>query len=205
MEPQNIKFKLTAKQKKAIIGGIMAIILAIFGITSATSTTVAKKPRTAKSEKALSVSVDPARLYQVERVVDGDTIAVDVDGQEVTVRFIGMNTPETVDPRRPVQCFGKQASAEMKRILTSTTTSELVSVRLETDPTQGTTDRYGRLLAYVILEDGTLLNQLMIAEGYAYEYTYNIPYKYQKEFKKAEVDARTMKKGLWDTSICPVK
>ena len=150
----------------------------------------------ALSEPKVSPSNTGAELYQVVKVVDGDTISVNMDGKTETLRLIGINTPETVDPRKPVECFGKEASDKAKQLLTGK------KVRLGNDATQGERDKYQRLLRYVWLEDGTFFNKLMIGEGYAYEYTYNTPYKYQEEFKQAEVDARTTKKGLWADNVC---
>lgn len=132
---------------------------------------------------------------QVTRVVDGDTIKVLLDGKEETVRLIGINTPETVDPRKPIECFGPQASGETKKVLTGQ------SVNLESDPTQDSRDKYGRLLEYVFLADGTNFDEFMIRQGFAYEYTYKYPYKYQQEFKNAEALAKQEKLGLW--SACP--
>ncbi len=135
-------------------------------------------------------------LYKVTKVVDGDTIAVDISGKVETLRLIGINTPETVDPRKPVECFGKEASNKAKEILTGK------NVKLEAESTQGERDKYNRLLRYVFLDDGTNFNKLMISEGYAYEYTYDIPYKYQTEFKQAEKEAREAQRGLWAQGIC---
>lgn len=134
--------------------------------------------------------------YSVTRVVDGDTIIVDINGVEERIRLIGVNTPESVDPRRPVQCFGKEASAFLKKILDGK------EVTLEKDLSQGDTDKYHRLLRYVYLSDGTFINKLIIEEGYGHEYTYRTPYKYQSQFKKAEYEARTAKRGLWDENVC---
>lgn len=135
-------------------------------------------------------------LYSISRIIDGDTIKIKTGGQNETVRLIGLDTPETVDPRRPVECFGKEASEKAKSILSGE------KVRIETDPSQGLRDKYGRLLAYVFLSDGTLFNKMMIEEGYGHEYTYHLPYKYQKEFKAAEQTARELKKGLWADGVC---
>ncbi|TSC63231.1 MAG: micrococcal nuclease, partial [Parcubacteria group bacterium Athens0416_74] len=139
--------------------------------------------------------------YPVVKVVDGDTIVVDIAGANTTVRLIGLDTPETVDPRKTVQCFGAEASAKMRQILSGQ------YVRLETDPSQGEKDKYGRLLAYVyapanVRPEGILLNIYMIEEGFGHEYTYNIPYKYQAEFKAAENIARQEKRGLWADGVC---
>ena len=111
--------------------------------------------------------------YTVLKVVDGDTIHVSANGQKLKIRMIGLDTPETVDPRKPVQCFGLEASAQAKTILGGQ------SVYLETDPSQDTIDKYGRTLAYVWTASGRLFNLDMIADGYAFEYTYDLPYRYQ--------------------------
>ena len=134
--------------------------------------------------------------FPILRIIDGDTIIVDIDGISEKVRLIGVNTPETVDTRRKVECFGKEASRFVADILAGT------SVSLEADASQGDRDRYGRLLRYVYLPDGTLLNRVIIAEGYGYEYTYNIPYRYMNEFKDAERTAQKLEKGLWAEGVC---
>jgi endonuclease YncB( thermonuclease family) len=134
--------------------------------------------------------------YIVLKVVDGDTLTIDKNGIPETLRLIGIDTPEVVDPRTPVQCFGQEASAKAKEILFGK------KVRIESDPTQGERDKYGRLLVYVYLESGLFFNEYMIEEGYAHEYTYNVPYQYKKEFDSAEVHARTYEKGLWSPDTC---
>ncbi|MEZ0209276.1 MAG: thermonuclease family protein [Candidatus Paceibacterota bacterium] len=134
--------------------------------------------------------------YEVTSVIDGDTIHIDMDGVDEKVRFIGINTPETVDPRTQVQCFGKESSERLKDLASG----EIV--RLEYDDTQSMRDAYGRLLAYVYLEDGQMLNRKMIADGYAYEYTYLTPYKYQSEFRDLQNIARTSGRGLWNEATC---
>ena len=103
------------------------------------------------------------QYYAVTNVVDGDTIKVNINGTVETLRLIGMDTPETVDPRKPVQCFGKEASNKAKELLSGT------KVRLEKDPTQGELDKYGRTLAYIYREDGLFYNKHMIEQGYAHE------------------------------------
>lgn len=130
------------------------------------------------------------------RVIDGDTAVFNIAGRKTTVRFIGVNTPETVKPNSPVECFGEQASAFTSSNLTDK------SVYLELDPSQSKYDRYGRMLAYVWLGK-TLYNLELIEEGYAYEATYAGPYRYQAEFKDAEKDARDHNRGLWNPRVCP--
>lgn len=149
------------------------------------------------SQTGPKATMDVSAIYPVTKVVDGDTIDVDINGEIVRLRLIGINTPETVDPRKPVECFGKEASAAAKEILTGK------KVRLEADPSQTDRDKYDRLLRYVFLEDGTNFNELMVVRGYAYEYTYDLPYKYQKEFKAAQKYAEANKKGMWADGVCP--
>ena len=137
-----------------------------------------------------------AEMYRVLQVVDGDTIKIEKDGTKKTIRLIGIDTPETVDPRKPVECFGKEASNKVTELLSGK------SVRIEVDESQGDTDRYGRLLRYIFLPDGTNINLILIQERYAYEYTYDLSYKYQQAFKAAQIQAMEKKKGLWGDDVC---
>lgn len=134
--------------------------------------------------------------YAVIRVVDGDTIVIDRDGVHETVRLIGVDTPETVHPSKPVQCFGREASDRTKSWLSG------ARVELEFDPSQGMADKYGRTLAYVRRADGLFVNQALIEQGYAHEYTYRLPYRYRSEFKQAEQAARDSRAGLWAPDAC---
>jgi micrococcal nuclease len=95
-----------------------------------------------------------------------------------------------------VECFGREASARAAELLDGE------SVYLEGDPTQGELDRFGRTLAYVWLADGSSFNETMIAEGYAHEYTYDLPYKYQDAYNAAETAASQRQLGLWAPGIC---
>ena len=93
--------------------------------------------------------------------------------------MIGLDTPESADPRKPVQCCALEASTQAKTILGGQ------SVYLETHPSQGNVDKYGHTLAYVWTASGPLFNLDMIADGYAYEYTYCLLYRYQRKRKIA--------------------
>jgi micrococcal nuclease len=129
---------------------------------------------------------------KVSRVVDGDTIKVLIQDKEETVRLIGIDSPEVLDERKTIQCFGKEASNKAKEILNDKI------ILLASDSTQGNRDEYGRLLRYVFLQDGINFNKLMISEGYAREYTFkNNPYKYQSQFIQAEKEAKEENRGLW--------
>jgi micrococcal nuclease len=122
---------------------------------------------------------------KVVRVVDGDTVEIE-GGQKV--RYIGMDTPETVDPRKAVQCFGKEASTENQSLV------EGKEVELEKDVSE--TDKYGRLLRYVWL-DGTMINEKLVLEGYARLDTVPPDVKYSQKFINAEGMAKANNLGLW--------
>lgn len=142
---------------------------------------------------------DHAQYYKVVKVVDGDTIDVKINSQVQRVRLIGINTPEVVDPRKPVECFGQEASAKAHQWLDNQ------EVTLESDSSQDDKDKYNRLLRYITTREGLFYNLEIIKAGYAYEYTYNLPYKYQNEFKAAQTVAQTAKLGLWADEACGLK
>lgn len=125
----------------------------------------------------------------VTAVIDGDTIEVDLgQGNIQRVRYIGIDTPESVDPRKPIQCFSKEATAKNKELVGNGI------VGLEKDVSE--TDKYGRLLRYVYVGD-VLINHVLVAEGFANARSYPPDIKYQERLFQAEQQARTVKKGLW--------
>lgn len=134
--------------------------------------------------------------FRVAQVVDGDTIRVNESGKVETVRFLGINTPETVDPRKPVQCFGHEASAKMHQLL------DRKRVILEAAAGREDRDIYGRQLRYVELQDGTDVNLLMIKEGFAHEYTFGSLHPRTDEYRAAETEAKAAKRGLWADPKC---
>lgn len=134
---------------------------------------------------SLAVAQD---FYFYTRVIDGDTIVVEIEGKQEKVRLIGVDTPETVHPLKPVEYFGKEASDFTRRMV------EGKKVRLEFD--WQLRDKYGRLLAYVYLEEGTFLNAEIIKQGYGFAYT-KFPFKFLSDFRQYEKEARENKKGLW--------
>lgn len=138
----------------------------------------------------LSAQTAPLGYYRVTEVFDGDTLTVDMNGTTEKVRMIGVDTPETHKPGTPVQCFGPEASAFTKNLLAGK------SVRLEADPTNTNRDRYDRLLRYVYLQDGTLLSEKLISEGYGFAY---LSFTFQKSeaFAALQTQAQATKKGLW--------
>lgn len=132
--------------------------------------------------------------FRVIRVVDGDTIVVAIDHAPHTIRLIGINTPETVKPNSPVECFGPEASKRTKELLTDKI------VRLEADPSQDNEDKYHRQLRFVFLGNENV-NESLVRDGYAHEYTYKHPYAYQAEFRADQKAAKKNKLGLW--GACP--
>lgn len=124
----------------------------------------------------------------VVRVVDGDTIDVRLSGREVRVRYIGVDAPESVDPRRAVERFGREAAERNRQLVEGKT------VRLEKDVSE--TDRFGRLLRYVWVDD-RMVNAVLVEEGYARAVTYPPDVKYQDLLRRLEREARAAKRGLW--------
>ena len=177
-----------------VVVRLVLLVVALFVLLGISVPFAQQAP--ARAPEGTPSSIASSTLYAVVKVVDGDTIHIDVAGKKETVRLIGINTPETVDPRRPVECFGKEASSKAKELL------EGKKVRIETEASQGERDKYGRVLGYVYREDGLFFNKYMIEEGYAYEYTYRIPYQYQVEFKTAQKEAEANGRGLWATGVC---
>ncbi|MGQ9547393.1 MAG: thermonuclease family protein [Roseiflexus sp.] len=190
---------------------IAAVILLIIGFVTARSDllvspepTTSPPPQMATTSALVAPPPSPTSLTlpaELERatvtnVADGDTIEVSLNGRTERVRLIGVDTPETSHPSRPVECFGREASAFTRELLRGQT------VLLEDDPTQDNRDRFNRLLRFVWFPDGRLANYEIIAQGYGFEYTFRRPYRYQAEFKAAERAARDAQIGLWSPETC---
>jgi micrococcal nuclease len=127
---------------------------------------------------------------RVLRVVDGDTILVALGGAKERVRYIGMDTPETVKPRAPVECFGKKASAENRRLVAGR------DVRLVSDAEAR--DRYGRMLAYVYrASDGLFVNAELVRRGYATPLSIAPNVRHASRFRELAREARRARRGLW--------
>jgi micrococcal nuclease len=126
---------------------------------------------------------------RVERAIDGDTVVVAfADGHTDTVRILGVDTPETHDPRKPVQCFGPEAAAYPARRLTGRV------VRLESDVE--TRDRYGRRLAYVYV-DGHRYDDELLRLGYGRLLVIQPNTAHARTMLAAELAARREQRGLW--------
>jgi len=131
-------------------------------------------------------------LYGIERYVDGDTVVVNMNGKAETVRFVGADTPETHKPDTPVQCYGPEAAAYTKKRISDAGGK----VRLQSDADSTNRDRYDRLLRYVYLPDGTLLEEDLIRNGYAFYYPY-FPFTKSAQFAADEKIAQQAHAGLW--------
>lgn len=135
--------------------------------------------------------------FLVVKVIDGDTVEVNISGKVQKVRLLGIDTPELHDPRKPVQCFGREAYEKSQELLGGQ------KVRLESDLSQGDLDKYGRLLRYVFLPDGQMVNFMLVEGGFAHEYTYQSnPHKYQANFRHAQEQAKDAGKGFWSQQTC---
>lgn len=129
-------------------------------------------------------------LATIVSVVDGDTIVLSVQNQTETVRLLGIDTPETVHPTRPIECFGPEASAFTKATLEKGSVVKLVR---DVEPR----DRYQRLLVYLFLTDGTLFNQLLIDRGLARTLSIEPNTAFASQFASHESSARNRRVGLW--------
>lgn len=196
-----ILFKPFIGKKRAI--QISAIILLLAGAAYSLSSQYKLVPsdtnqqNTPTPEVAISSpSATPAATHggvfaTVVSVVDGDTIKI--EGGEI-VRYIGVNTPETVAPNRPVECYGKEASAKNKELVQGK--------RVELEKDVSARDKYGRLLRFVWIGD-TMINEALVREGYAQVSTYPPDVKYQSRFVEAQRLAIAEKRGLW-SGECPL-
>ena len=184
---------------------VTAGLLVALGVVSflvlrpvADDSVAADGPVTATTEpaapsSAASPSVDPTlhpEAYPVLRVVDDDTVHVLVEGRDETVRLIGINAPETD------QCWGSEATQAAARLLNGAT------VTLIADPSQNDRDRYGRLLRYVTLPDGTDIGLRMVQNGDADERTYDGPYALQQDYRAAAAAAAASGRGLTSAATC---
>lgn len=171
---------------------VLALIISTSGCDFLEQLTPSPTPTTPVNTPTITSTPSPTQTGSVEarvvRVVDGDTIEVDINGAAYKVRYIGMDTPETVNPSEPIECFGKEASNKNKELV------EGKVVRLEKDVSE--TDRYGRLLRYVWVGD-VMVNAELVRLGYAQVATYPPDVKYQDLFLQLQRDARADGLGFW--------
>ena len=185
------------KQARKRIGLLASAVLVLALATLACGETVSPTP---EPTAATGLTNTPTPAFerteaQVVQVVDGDTIKVEVEGTVYTVRYIGIDTPETVHPSKPVEWMGPEASEANKRLVEGQT------VYLEEDVSE--TDRYGRLLCYVFLADGLFVNAELLRSGYAQVSTYPPDVRYQDLFLEMQQEAREAERGLWGATPAP--
>ena len=177
-----------------ILLGILFLILA-YKIGKGSSKTKIETNKIVSTEAIVPTKIiSPTKVEDfilVTKIIDGDTLMVKINDKETAIRLIGIDTPESG------QCFGKEATERAKELM------ENKKVKLEVDETQDDKDKYGRLLRYIYLEDGTFINKKLIKEGVAKEYTYKIVYKFQTEFKSDQKVAQEKKLGIWADDACP--
>ena len=140
--------------------------------------------------------IEQNKLYEVLSVIDWDTVKIEYNWKPTKLRLIWVDTPETYTTRYGYkECYGDEASTYLKQLL------NWKYIWIEFDETQDREDKYGRLLVYIKL-DGENINAKLIKEWYAFEYTYITAYKYQKEFKNNEKEAKDLSKWLWNVNTC---
>jgi micrococcal nuclease len=178
---------------------VVAVIITLTAATlffldhSCVSRSAIKPLQSAQQQDTTDISKYHGRQFTVIKVVDGDTIDIDIpDGNysHTRIRLLGIDTPETKDPRTGPMYFGKEASD----FATKLAFGKQVTIFLDKD--RKSRDKYHRLLAYVQLPDGTFLNEVLLNDGYAYAY---LPFKHSlfNKYKQLESIARSQKKGLW--------
>jgi micrococcal nuclease len=179
---------------KKIITTIIFILLIIFVYNNEHAT----QNNQINSEHQNTNQLDQKQKVTLDRVVDGDTLVVFIDGESERVRLIGVDSPESVKENTPVECFGNESADYLEKLL-----SDNENIFLEYDEAAGKHDKYGRLLAHVFLADNTNVNRKIIHNGYAYEYSYQgQSYLHKNEYKDAEKFAKENKKGLWSLDSC---
>jgi micrococcal nuclease len=156
---------------------------------------VENKQQSIAENNNIEKKIENPRYYwhKVTRVIDGDTLKASIDGREATIRVIGIDTPESTTK---IECYGQESSSKSKELLQGKW------IQIERDSSQDNKDKYGRLLRFVWLGNATDFGKQMINEGYAFEYTYNKPYKYQSEYKSSEASTKVSKRGLWASDTC---
>jgi len=145
---------------------------------------------------ALTCSWAVEEVGKVVKVVDGDTLRVELPDRIEKVRLLGLDTPEMGRKDRVAEHLAVEATAFVRQL------ADGKRVRLETDPQGDTRDRYGRALRYVYLPDGRMLNVVIISQGYGHAYT-RFPFSRLEEFRKLEREARDAGRGLWNPDALP--
>jgi micrococcal nuclease len=185
----NVRGAWHAAFVRAPLAFVLAMLLGGCGV-AATETVTSTVTVRASSHPSKGSSGSPrGAAAAVTRVVDGDTAHVSLRGRDVTIRFIGVDTPETVAPGQPIECYGPEASRFTTQKLTG------VTVKLAFDVER--IDPYGRTLAYIWMPDGSLFNETLVRNGFATVATYPPDTKYVGRFEAAQRAAKAGGRGLW--------
>ena len=182
----------------------LLLIIYLFWIRYGFSQNLTLNPQFNNTQPSVyPTSVLPSRLegpFPVIKVLDGDTVDVEINSSIQTIRFVGIDTPEVSGPYRSAMWFGKEASGKTMELL------EGQQVYLEIDSQLNLIDKYQRLLRYVYrASDNLFVSKYLVETGYATEYSYQgVAHKYQAEFRQAQSVARDNGLGLWNNKICPI-
>ena len=164
----------------ALLLGVIVIILGIYFQNQQ------KAGQVSGASYDTSIKAEPGVPIKVLRVIDGDTIVL-ANGDHL--RYVGIDTPEEVDPRKPVQCFAKEAADKNKQLVEG----QMITFQKDVD----SKDQYGRWLGFVYLQDGTFVNQELVKDGFAFAYPYPPDISKSALFADAQTSARTQNLGLW--------
>lgn len=176
------------KSNSGLVTIVVAILIAIWGGINYFQ----------RSQFIANTPSVPGEIGVVEDIVDGDTIKVRIDGKLETVRLAGIDTPETRDPNKPVECYGPEASAEVKRLLLG------ANIVLRSDTKQPNRDRFDRLLRFVYTGSDIDVNGYLVANGFAKVYV-SAESDNQSLYLQLESEARRSELGLWSAKNCPAE
>lgn len=182
---------MNKKQKVYILAIILLILQLFFGEDNPLPKNISITSCTGQACLTPTINISDKQTVLVTRVIDGDTI--EIEGK-IKVRYIGINTPELHDPKKPIECFGQTASDENKKLI------EGKEVYIQKDISE--TDKFKRLLRYVWVGD-IFVNDYLVRQGFAQVSTFPPDVKFQQQFIEAQTEARENKRGLW--SQCPIK
>ena len=190
--------------KPLVVGAALVVVVGLAGCAGGSGSEQPAKSRSGSDQGPSSGTAGAPKEpkgrtapgFHVTRVIDGDTVEVKRGPRVLTLRLIGIDTPETVHPSEPVECFGAAATRFASDRLLGR------EVTLEYDKSQGRLDYYGRTLAYLWVEGRSmrLFNDAAVRQGFALEYTFDAAYAWQSRFVLAERMARQQQRGVW---TCP--
>ena len=185
---------MSRRRRSAIIAACLLLAAALFWLDhSHLRRKQQQRPKSEEQARAYDFEKYHAKTFTVADVIDGDTIDIDIPNGKYShtrIRLWGIDTPETKNPKLGVMYFGPEAAEFAKELAFG----KPVTVYLEKHRTRG---KYGRLLAYVRLPDGSILNEVLVAEGFAYA-DLRFRHSFYNKYKQLEASARSQKKGLWE-------